>query len=154
MGPPISCRISRVRHYSGFTVTLSAFRLRDSYPLRLRFPALFDYANFSFIGVHYPESLAFGLGSFHFARRYFGNRCFFLFLPVLRCFSSRSSLRTDYIFIRRYRDITPCGLPHSVICGSMDICSSPQLFAACHDLRRLPVPRHPPYALNHLTNGL
>ena len=29
-----------------------------------------------------------GLGSFHFARRYFGNRCFFLFLLLLRCFSS------------------------------------------------------------------
>ena len=32
-----------------------------------------------------------GLGSFHFARRYSGNRCFFLFLWVLRCFSSPGS---------------------------------------------------------------
>ena len=40
-----------------------------------------------------------------------------------------------------------CGFPHSDICGSMDICSSPQLFAAYHVLRRLQVPRHPPYAL-------
>ena len=32
-----------------------------------------------------------GLGSFHFARRYFGNRCFFLFLRLLRCFSSPGS---------------------------------------------------------------
>ena len=30
----------------------------------------------------------FGLGCFPFARRYLGNRCFFLFLRVLRCFSS------------------------------------------------------------------
>ena len=29
-----------------------------------------------------------GLGSSHFDRHYFGNRCFFLFLQVLRCFSS------------------------------------------------------------------
>ena len=29
-----------------------------------------------------------GLGSFPFARRYSGNRCFFLFLLLLRCFSS------------------------------------------------------------------
>ena len=35
-----------------------------------------------------------GLGSFHFARRYSGNRCFFLFLRVLRCFSSPGSLHT------------------------------------------------------------
>ena len=32
-----------------------------------------------------------GLGSSHFARRYFGNRCFFLFLALLRCFSSGGS---------------------------------------------------------------
>ncbi len=35
-----------------------------------------------------------GLGSSHFARRYFGNRVFFLFLRVLRCFSSPGSLHT------------------------------------------------------------
>ncbi len=39
------------------------------------------------------------------------------------------------------------GFPHSDICGSMDICSSPQLFAAYHVLLRLSVPRHPPCAL-------
>ncbi len=33
-----------------------------------------------------------GLGSCHFARRYFGNRCFFLFLLLLRCFSSEGWL--------------------------------------------------------------
>ena len=33
-----------------------------------------------------------GLGSSHFARRYFGNRCFLLFLSLLRCFSSGGSL--------------------------------------------------------------
>ena len=33
-----------------------------------------------------------GLGSSLFARRYLGNRSFFLFLPVLRCFSSRACL--------------------------------------------------------------
>ena len=38
-----------------------------------------------------PQCTHRGLGSFHFARRYFGNRCFFLFLRVLRCFSSPGS---------------------------------------------------------------
>ena len=33
----------------------------------------------------------------------------------------------------------------------MDICSSPQLFAAYHVLLRLLVPRHPPCALCNLT---
>ena len=44
-----------------------------------------------------------------------------------------------------------CGFPHSDICGSWDICSSPQLFAAYHVFLRLLVPRHPPCALISLT---
>ena len=39
-----------------------------------------------------PECTHSGLGSSHFARRYFGNRFFFLFLRLLRCFSSPGSL--------------------------------------------------------------
>ena len=42
--------------------------------------------------------------------------------------------------------------PHSDISGSMDICSSPKLFAAYHVFHRLLVPRHPPYALISITN--
>ena len=44
--------------------------------------------------------------------------------------------------------------PHSEISGSMDICSSPKLFAAYHVFHRLLVPRHPPYALSSITNLL
>ena len=44
------------------------------------------------------------------------------------------------------------GFPHSDISGSMDICSSPKLFAAYHVFHRLLVPRHPPCALISLTN--
>ena len=48
--------------------------------------------------------------------------------------------------------VFPAGFPHSDICGSMDICSSPQLFAAYHVFLRLLVPRHPPCALFCLTS--
>ena len=48
-------------------------------------------------------------------------------------------------------EVFSSGFPHSDICGSMDICSSPQLFAAYHVLLRLLVPRHPPCALLRLT---
>ena len=41
-----------------------------------------------------PKDKSSGLGSFPFARRYSGNRCFFLFLALLRCFSSGGSLHT------------------------------------------------------------
>ena len=43
--------------------------------------------------VRNPKCIATsGLASFPFARRYLGNRCFFLFLLLLRCFSSEGFL--------------------------------------------------------------
>ena len=49
-------------------------------------------------------------------------------------------------------EVFSAGFPHSDISGSMDICSSPKLFAAYHVFHRLLVPRHPPYALSCMTN--
>ena len=46
----------------------------------------------SLFAVRTPECTHSGLGSSHFARRYFGNHCCFLFLRLLRCFSSPGSL--------------------------------------------------------------
>ena len=43
------------------------------------------------------------------------------------------------------------GFPHSEISGSMRMCRSPKLIAACHVLRRLLMPRHSPCALFCLT---
>jgi hypothetical protein len=43
------------------------------------------------------------------------------------------------------------GLPHSDTWGSKPARGSPQIFAACHVLHRLLVPRHPPNALLMLT---
>ena len=50
-------------------------------------------------------------------------------------------------------EVFSAGFPHSDISGSMDICSSPNLFAAYHVFHRLLVPRHPPYALISITNS-
>ena len=50
--------------------------------------------------------------------------------------------------------VFPCGFPHSDIRGSLDICSSPRLFAAYHVFLRLSVPRHPPCALSSLTSRI
>ena len=47
--------------------------------------------------------------------------------------------------------VFPCGFPHSDTRGSLDICSSPRLFAAYRVFLRLSVPRHPPCALFCLT---
>ena len=57
----------------------------------------------------------------------------------------------------RILDSSSRWFPNSEICGSMNICFSPQLIAACHVLLRLPMPRHSPYALvrlNSLSNFL
>ena len=50
-----------------------------------------------------------------------------------------------YVFSWRYPSLG--GLPHSDIHGSKPARGSPWLFAACHVLHRLLVPRHPPNAL-------
>ena len=59
-----------------------------------------------------------------------------------------------YLIQRRMTGYCPAGLPHSEIPGSMDICSSPRLIAACHVLLRLLMPRHSPCALSSLTCGV
>ena len=56
------------------------------------FPKTFLLSLKIHVAVRTPGCTQPGLGSFHFARRYFGNRCFFLFLRLLRCFSSPGSL--------------------------------------------------------------
>ena len=92
MVPPASHRIPRVLWYSGtgcgflvfdyaaFTLSGEAFQPSSSNNiLRLCRPST-------------PRSMLPGLGSSLFARRYSGNRFFFLLLRVLRCFSSPGSL--------------------------------------------------------------
>ena len=63
----------------------------------------------------------------------------------------RVPLRTLWIGVR-IREVLSRGFPHSDISGSLDICSSPKLFAAYHVFHRLSVPRHPPCALSSITN--
>jgi hypothetical protein len=46
------------------------------------------------------------------------------------------------------------GLPHSEIVGLKVVSTYPTLIAGYHVLRRLLVPRHPPYALYSLTKNL
>ena len=101
--------------------------------------------------VRTPTCTHIGLGSFHFARRYFGNRIF--------SFSSSGYLDVSVhqvpghnLWIQLWsHEVCSCRFPHSDTCGSMLICSSPQLFAAYHVFHRLSVPRHPPCALVRLT---
>ena len=92
-----------------------------------------------------------GLGSSAFARRYWRNHYCFLFLWVLRWFTSPRCLLTTYGFSGGFFGISQRGFPHSEIPGSKLICSSPGLIAAYRVLHRLLAPRHSPYALSSLT---
>ena len=75
----------------------------------------------------------------------------FLFLGVLRCFSSPTYLHPVYVFNRGYQAITPGELPHSGIDGALPTCGPPSLFAACRALRRPVSPRHPPRTVSYVS---
>ena len=68
------------------------FRLRGFHSLWPAFPKQFHYSLTIPFAVHTRKCTHLRLGSFPFARRYLGNRVFFLFLRLLRCFSSPGSL--------------------------------------------------------------
>ena len=72
---------------------------------------------------------------------------FFLFLRLLRCFSSPGSLRIPMDSVYGDGTLLPPGFPIRKSVDIMFACNSPQLIAACHVLLRLLMPRHSPYAL-------
>src|SRR3954452_14280310 len=86
-----------------------------------------------------------------FARRYLRNQCLFLFLQVLRCFSSLGSLPTT---MNSSQDDWKLLQPSFLIQKSPDqrlFASFPELIAGYHVFHRLSMPRHPPYTLSSLT---
>ena len=92
-----------------------------------------------------------GLGCSDFARHYFRNRGFFLFLQVLRWFTSLSSLQPAYVFSGWFPRFAREGFPIRKSPVITPVCGLPKLIAACHVLHRLSLPRHPPCALSSLT---
>ena len=146
MVPADSARISRVPAYSG--AVLSAM-LSFAYGAVTLCGAPFQKLPLNIMAdaptVLQPRPCRnrAGLGCCAFARHYLRNRFCFLFLRVMRCFSSPGwPLRQS-----AGDTVARAGLPHSEIRGSGDICSSPRLIAACHVLLRLRQPRHPSCAL-------
>ena len=93
----------------------------------------------------------YGLGCCDFARHYFRNRGFFLFLQVLRWFTSLGLLDPTYVFSGSYLRFAQVGFPIRTSSDITPVCGFPKLIAACHVLHRLFLPRHPPCALSSLT---
>ena len=81
----------------------SSFQLNDNTSVRVLQP-------------HTCQNI-YGLGYSPFARHYSENRCFFLLLQVLRCFSS---LRMPHLMM--VPGLQPGGLPHSDTAGSTHVC--------------------------------
>ena len=94
MVPPTSRKVPRVSRYFG-SCSLSTDFAYGAFTLS----GWLSQNHSAIRSTHLLQSVTptcthVGLGSSHFARRYSGNRCFFLFLRVLRCFSSPGSLHT------------------------------------------------------------
>ena len=128
------------------------FHVRGFHPLRPVFPGPFCYPPVNVCspnpGVHAPR---FGLFPFRSPLLWKSMFSFFSsgYLDV-----SVHRVPPAWLWIHRaVTEVPSAGFPHSDICGSMDICSSPQLFAAYHVFLRLLVPRHPPCALLRLTHA-
>ena len=90
MVPLISHKVPRVSWYSGYCRCLPISITRLSLSMA-GFPKTLLLSFSSLMQSITPDRTRSGLGSFPFARRYSENRCFFLFLRVLRCFSSPGS---------------------------------------------------------------
>ena len=148
MGPADSHRITPVPRYSGYRQVPSAFGYRIVTFCDETFQTLLLCIQVPQRGPTTPTLHCYsgGLGSSPFARHYWGNHCYFLFLEVLRCFSSLRS--PPYINIR-ITALQAAGLSHSEIAGSRVIYTYPALIAAYHVLHRLREPRHPPSALSY-----
>jgi hypothetical protein len=83
-------------------------------------------------------SHAHGLAPSPFAHHYSGNHYCFLFLRVLRCFTSPRYHQPPYQFRRRQHPMTGARFPHSEIPGSKLGCQLPGAY------RRLPRPSSAP----------
>ena len=98
MVPPSSHRVSRVRRYSGFCSLTQNFIYR-ALTFFGRPSQTFQLSLVNAKCSPYPERIApLGLASSAFARHYLRNLGWFLFLALLRCFSSGGSLHIPIWF--------------------------------------------------------
>ena len=149
MGPPYSHRIPRVRWYSGYGCLRLCFAYMaitssggSSQILRLhsRIASTVRTPNVFLLSV-WPLSLSLATTrkiSVDFSSSGYLDVSVPRVPPIWLCIH-HTVIYSSYMWF-----------PNSEICGSKLICSSPQLIAACHVLRRLPMPRHSPYALYSL----
>ena len=135
MVPAVSIRISRVPTYSGYQLCTEYLHVRDYHPLRSVFPGSFHFIFLSNVAGPStpitPKRHRFGL--FPVRSPLLRESLLFSFPPGTKMFQfpGLASSNTGYqVFIL-------VGCPIRKSADVMDICSSPQLIAACHVFRRL-----------------
>ncbi len=150
MVPAHSVKVSRVLTYSGYCYANLSF----VYGTFTLFGPTSQKGSTRFIGSHPQSEPRYARTSVWALPRSLAATCridfSFSSSGYLDVSVHRVPLHTLWIHVWIH-EVCSCGFPHSDICGSMDICSSPQLFAAYHVFHRLLVPRHPPCALICLT---
>ena len=99
MVPPSSHRVPRVRRYSGSPLLRFVFGYAALTLCRQPSQTVLLTNSSRHVGPNPCNIATTGLASSDFARHYFRNHCCFLFLRVLRCFSSPSSPPRTY-FVR------------------------------------------------------
>jgi hypothetical protein len=144
------------------------FHLRDSHPLRPGIPTCSANPHTNADRLvdpssdapqprtrnPYQVSHAHGLASSAFARHYSRNHQCFLFLRVLRCFTSPRS--PHHPIYSGDGNPTSLGLGYPIRTPSdhSTVDNSPRTIAASHVLHRPLVPRHPPCALHNLATKM
>lgn len=98
---PDSHKVPRVPWYSGISPPIHVFAYRTFTPYGKPSQAFRLTCLMHFTDPTTPNGIPFGLGLSAFARRYLRNRDYFLFVRVLRCFSSPTALYPDYVFTRK-----------------------------------------------------
>ncbi len=111
-----SRRVSRAPRYSGTDFESRSFlytRLsRSMAPFPNGLPLTTGLVTLLLSALQPPlDRNPLGLGCCEFARHYYRNHYCFLFLQVLRWFTSLSSLVPDYVFIGPYTGFTGMGFP-------------------------------------------
>ena len=135
MVPPASHRVSRVLRYSGSSLLLSVFGYGAlTLYCRPSHAVLLTYRRITLSAT--PKILLPSVWP----------------LPRSLATTFRRFPAYAYLIQRTLLEVCSSGFPHSEIPGSMLICSSPRLIAACHVLLRLLMPRHSPCALSSLTS--
>ena len=148
-----SHRIPRVPRYLGvWSRKTDCFRVQDYHLLWSAVPGCSAnnlFCNFPTVPEHRPTRShdpehttlpglhILGLGCSHFARRYFGNHFCFLFLGLLRCFSSPRSPQQPMYSAEDVPTLPGTGFPIQRSPDQSLLGSSPELIAAFHVFHRL-----------------